>query len=419
MTDNGAVIRTLVVLALTLSACAPHRLVEDTHLDDPAVRRVLRDVVRARNLPLRHALPVELVEKDFVRERYWNEATSYVSMATIDSYSVLLRKLRLVPGDFELKKYADEALRKNIGGFYDPKSGVMRLVHQTGKPWMIIDLAERFFQRDVGGEFLLAHELGHALVDQNFDLQHYAGSPTQADTLVAEAAFVEGDAQLTAFAYLAGRPLKPAAYEPDAHLLYGGPIDQWRSVPAVFRRPAVFLYLDGMCFAAAVYERGGTRALNAVYKDPPRSTEEILHPEKYFGHTDPPVQVRFDRDPPAMAGFEVVNENTLGEIGVQTLLAVPLGWFAAAKAADGWGGDRFRIYRDPKNPATVGFAWRTVWDSPAERVEFVENLAHALDVTFGKGAALGQTRVWLSADTTFVLNDEGDRGALLTMTGTK
>lgn len=404
---------------LLFAACAPQRLVHDARLDRDRLPEVMRGVERARNLPLRRPLTIELVEKAYVRERYLSEATAFVSLPAIEAYSLLLRRLRLVPPDLDLVTYARDAVGKNVGGFYDPNSGVMRIVHRTGKPWMIVDLANRFFQRDLGGEFLLAHELGHALADQHFNLAQYAGPATMADALVAHAAFIEGDAQLTAFAYLTGRPLRPAAFAPNGDVLFGGPLDQWRSVPPVFRRPAVFLYLDGLRFTADVYERGGARALNAVYARPPRSSEEILHPGKYHRQDDPPVWVAFEEDPPAFAGFEVVNENTLGEIGVLTLLSVPLGWFGAACAADGWGGDRFRIYRDPKNTNTLGFAWRTVWDSHDEQVEFLENLRLALDRTFGKGAEMAGTAAWVSPESTFVLKAEGDRSVLLTMTSAK
>jgi hypothetical protein len=417
MTDNDRVLfRTVfaifaVFALIYLAACAPRSIVADGRLDADRVAAVLHGVARARSLPLRRPLPVELVEKEFVRERYLTEATTYVSLPALDAYAILLRRMRLLPPDFDLVAYANDALGKNVGGFYDPKSGVMRLVHHTGKPWLIVDLANRFFQRDMGGEFLLAHELGHALADQYFDLGRFASPATQADQLAAQAAFIEGDAQLTAFAYVAGRPLRPAAFRADGRVLFEGPLDQWRSVPPVFRRPGVFLYLDGLRFAAAVYEHGGTRALNAVYARPPRSSEHILHPAKYLANVDPPRAVTFTADPPALGGFAVVNENTLGEMGVLTLLTVPLGWFGAAAAADGWGGDRFRIYRDPAHPARVGFAWKTVWDSPAEQVEFVENVRLALDRTFGPG--MGDR--WEADGTTFDLSAETGTGVLLVM----
>lgn len=410
--------RTLLIFA-ALTACAPAHIVEDKRLDRAAVADVLARTAGLRNLALERPLPVELVEKHTVRDLFAAEATAQVPLETAAAYEMLVKKLRLLPKDFDTQAYARKEMGQRVAGFYDPRSGAMRIVRRSANLGTLYDIAERLFRRDLAGEFLLAHELAHALADQHFALAAYGNVVTNADVLLARRAFAEGDAMLTGFAYVAGRPLKPVAfYEPPATLQ--GPLDDFRAIPEVFRRPLLFLYLDGFVFASQVYVRGGTAALDGVYGRPPRSTEEMLHPAKYFSQADPPVQVRFDDDPPGLRGLAIVDENTLGELGVQSLLIVPLGCAGAEIAAAGWGGDRFRIYRYPGEKQEIGFAWKTVWDTAADRDEFTENLAFALTKTFKQaGEPLAAVRRWVTPEGVFEIAPEGEAGALVTLTSRK
>lgn len=408
-------ISALILFAFALAACAPAHVVEDKRLDRDAVHEVLARTAAIRNLPLKRAIPIELVEKRTVRDLFAAEATAQVPLETATAYELLVKKLRLLPKDFDTQAYARKEMGQRVAGYYDPRSGAMRIVRRNANLGTLYTIAERLFQRDLAGEFLLAHELAHGLADQHFDLAAYGDVVTNADVLLARRAFAEGDAMLTGFAYVAGKPLKPVAYEPPATLQ--GPLDDWRAIPEVFRRPLLFLYLDGLLFASRVYTRGGTAGLDAVYRRPPRSTEEMLHPAKYFAQDDPPVAVRFDADPPGLQGLPVIDENTLGELGVQSLLTVPLGCGGAEIAAAGWGGDRFRIYRYPGDKKEIGFAWKSVWDTPADRDEFTGNLGLALTKTFAvEGAPMPRgARRWRTPEGVFVIAAEDSSGALVTL----
>ena len=407
-----------VFITLFASACAPRYIVRHSRLNPDALNDVMKETEQIRLLPLKRKLPVELVEKDFVRDQFVAQVTAQVPAATIFAYQTLIKKLRLLPADFDIQDFAKDKLGKQVGGYYDPNDETMRIVHHAGKYNWAYSVAERLIGKDLAGEFLLSHEFAHALADQHFNLRHFAYATTNADVLLARRSYIEGDAMLTGLYYAMGKRLKPAAFSPDGAGALYGPLDQWNAIPPVFRRPLLFLYSDGLIFSNAVYEIGGTAGLNAVYALPPRSSEEILHPQKYFDQDDPPIDVSFAADPPELQGLTVVDENTLGEVGVLSLLAVPLGWYGAAVAADGWGGDRYRIYRYASDAKALGFAWRTVWDSGFERTEFIDNMTFALQKTFdAKGATLADgARQWRTTEGVFTLYGEGAAGALLTLT---
>ena len=116
--------------------------------------------------------------------------------------------------------------------------------------------------------------------------------------------------------------------------------------------------------AATIYEKGGFALLNKSLLQPPRSTEQVLHPNKYLtSPTDEPILVEL----PRTRGRDVDSEGRLGELLIRTLLAPVVGTPMAIKAAAGWGGDAYAvIYGD----AGYTLIWKSLWDTPEDMKEF-------------------------------------------------
>ena len=53
----------------------------------------------------------------------------------------------------------------------------------------------------------------------------------------------------------------------------------------------IFPYLRGMVFCAKLTNDGGWKAIDEAYRNPPLSTEQILHPEKYRAKPDSPMSI--------------------------------------------------------------------------------------------------------------------------------
>jgi hypothetical protein len=117
-------------------------------------------------------------------------------------------------------------------------------------------------------------------------------------------------------------------------------------------------YVDGLSFARAVWERGGAEAVRGAWKQPPESTEQVLHPEKFFAREAPR---RVEPPAPAPPGSRLLSEGVLGEMLLRTLLE------EGREAAAGWGGDGFRLWDVGGRTA---LAWRSVWDLPGDADEF-------------------------------------------------
>ncbi|MEL6178833.1 MAG: hypothetical protein AAFS10_07760, partial [Myxococcota bacterium] len=133
-----------------------------------------------------------------------------------------------------------------------------------------------------------------------------------------------------------------------------------------------FPYIAGLGFVQAVRASGGWKDVNAVYRDPPDSTEQILHPKRYLNR-DPPVLI--DLDTPSIldtlpgVGWSPFYSSVLGEYRMRLWLEEHLGVDSPlpASAADGWDGDRLRGFQRGEHVIAV---LASVWDSPEEATEF-------------------------------------------------
>src|SRR5262249_4909594 len=114
------------------------------------------------------------------------------------------------------------------------------------------------------------------------------------DRVLARRALLEGDASLASVAYLRGAQLDQDTVQRFIEEVSGIPEElavRHPDVPDVVRTSLAFKYNQGSGFAAAAYLRGGFPAIDAAHRNPPTSTEQVLHPTKYFADRDDPVPV--------------------------------------------------------------------------------------------------------------------------------
>jgi hypothetical protein len=154
------------------------------------------------------------------------------------------------------------------------------------------------------------------------------------------------------------------------------------NMPPYLVRQLTFPYQEGYTFVSGIQTNGGWAAVNDALQNPPPSTEQILHPEKYTAH-EAPIQVAL-KDPTADlggGGWTQTYVDTFGEVNMQVFVAggeqpdspipgLPLGgeWPHDAAAA-GWGGDRIAMWERDES-GSWAIAWRTAWDTKADADEF-------------------------------------------------
>ncbi len=129
----------------------------------------------------------------------------------------------------------------------------------------------------------------------------------------------------------------------------------------------------GADFAAGLYDAEGSAALDAHVLRPPRTTEQILHPDRYNEATAflalDPMAVNLD------AGWTLTGTWRVGEALMGFTLEAWAGE-SVTTTVTGWNGDLLQVWDGPEG-ARVWF-WRTQWDSRAEAQEFARQLATLL-----------------------------------------
>jgi hypothetical protein len=280
----------------------------------------------------------------------------------------MLQLLGLLPAGMDLKKTAEELLSDQVGGYYDPEVQRLVLVEREG------------MQSNLMSDLLLVHELGHALDDQYFDLEEFMEGGKSLDESTARRSMVEGSASAVMMGWMLkgiqtgdfGMKELTEAMS-DASQYDGASL---RRAPTWMRGELLVPYVGGTTWFS--YKKSimnlsaqdwlAERVLQAA-KDPPQSTEQILHPEKYWEQRDLPVQL-------VLTGQDQLPQETFGELACMAMVD-PKGKYLSKlnfvstptlPACSGWGGDRFYLESEKRG------LWISTWESPADRDEFVKAL---------------------------------------------
>lgn len=223
---------------------------------------------------------------------------------------------------------------------------------------------------------LLAHVYVHALQDQHFDLGAAAIRATTTDAALAVEALTEGDATLLMAFY---RYQDPATADWDhlVALLVGAEqpgCGEELDANGAWMRLQRWPYQEGRQFVEAIFQAGGWQAVNRAYADLPRSTEQVLHPERYLGRRDNPESVFVpDLSPVLGNGWTLRLRDTLGEFVTGLYLVGTLPETNAWSAAAGWDGDTLVVWEHQGIGRVL--VWRSAWESTIEASEFERALA--------------------------------------------
>jgi hypothetical protein len=347
-------------------------------VNESALAAVERRLPAIRGLAFTAPVPALAQGPEEIRATVAREIDESYPPVDLERVEAVYERLGLLPAGTSLRAVLQRLYEQEGAGFYDPRTKRLVLATRalrTGGP--ILNLIATLTGRDLPGEFVAAHELTHALQDQ-----HY-GLPTEpeplldahGDRLMARRALLEGDANLAGFAYLLGG-------EPDAGTLQAierelaalpAELDaRYPDVPRALRSALAFQYQTGTSFAAWALAAGGWPAVDRAEASPPDSTEQVLHPARYFATRERPVAIALRGTEELEArGWTGVLEDTLGELQVRILAAGRLPGPQAARVADGWGGDRLRALARGRDLLLV---WMTAWDAPEEAMEFAAAL---------------------------------------------
>ncbi len=234
--------------------------------------QIERDVAAIRQLSFSHPVEYAVLDRAGIRQVVAGKLSEQYSDQEIQNMSDGYSALGLLPANFPLKQTYINLLGEQIAAFYDQHQHKLFMFQDAG-----LDNAQN--------RVILAHELTHALQDQNFGLLKMALEMKDNDDRAAAAsALIEGDATLVMSDYMV-KDLTWQTLSDTVGYSVTQSMEEIRKAPHFLREMLVFPYIKGQQFCAAVAARGGYPALSAVYANPPTSTAQILHPEKYFAET--------------------------------------------------------------------------------------------------------------------------------------
>lgn len=333
-------------------------------------RAVIDDLVQAaesvRQLRLNRPVRIEIEDGEAIAE----SLRSQIEDDEIERARLIYGTLGLLDTDEDLRSMFAGVLGEQVIGYYDPETGrlVIREDVMTGLTGTLGS------EQSQEARLVLVHELVHALQDQRLGLRESYQKERTSDAENGFRAVVEGDATLAMLAHALrqqGIPLSAATAkiqhmgnELDLNALVRG--EKLDDAPAILRVTLIAPYLRGLQFIAAVQGRGGWPAVNNAHRRPPVSSEQFLHPEKYFAR-EPGEAIEVPDSPQVLAaGFARVAEDTLGELELAVYLGQQNPSGTDYEAAEGWAGDRLVIYAREEDTAAV---WWTTWDTDRDAEE--------------------------------------------------
>jgi hypothetical protein len=307
-----------------------------------AADEVLQQMSIILHLPIKQPLKKSLRSKQEIRayliqadKEDKNDAARYADDKSLEAFG-------LIPKNFPLDAFMLDVLTEQVAGLYDPKA----------KEFYIADWIPSDEQRDV-----MSHELTHALEDQSFDVDPWikAARPND-DAELARDSVSEGTALAAMLDYsLRDQHLSIREIGDVTELIRPGAVEEMdkdsklAQAPIVIRDSLLFPYIAGTSFSQQFLKaHTGWQDLHLLFEHPPVSTQQIIHPDFYLKGVGP-AKVNFPKLQGIVpADWKPLEENVMGEFGVEAILKQFLDPARAAQLAPSWDGDRYALFEDAK-----------------------------------------------------------------------
>jgi hypothetical protein len=358
-----------------------------------SVDQILAFASRDSGLPIRHPVKRALVSREqamkYIEGRMGNDQDAQ----RLQRSALVLKKLGLLPRDFDLQTFLLALLREQVAGYYDPKAKTVNLLD-----WVDADI-----QKPV-----LAHELTHALQDQDSNLDHWLKDGPRSEkkdpdvqddeAVAARQAVSEGQAMVVLTDYELEPMGKTILDAPDvvaamkAGVTSGSPI--FESAPLYIKDSLAFPYTYGLDFERMLLQRKGKEAAFAdVLQHPPLNTREVMQPAVYLaGEHLPPLH------PPKLEkvlgkSWQKIDVGAVGEFDISVMVEQYASEEAARQVWPQWRGGYYYATRQ-KNapPGNLSLLYLSQWAVPEQATKFAGIYAQSLKKKYKQVQAVGGSR---------------------------
>src|SRR5450631_364167 len=380
-------------------------------------------------LPIKHGITRRLTSREKVVSYLQESMAEDKDVQRLKRTELVLKKFGLLPKDFNLQTFLVGLLEEQVAGYYDSKTKTVNL----------LDWVEPDLQRPV-----LAHELTHALQDQNFGLdkwlkkdsvdldtkKNFTGDDiTKDENSEARQAVVEGQAMVVLLDYMLAPSHRTVADSPEMvdmmneEMRSGTPDSvQFKSAPIFLKESLTFPYRYGIEFEAEVLRaQGKEKAFAGTFQNPPRTSREIMEPRTYIsGERLLPLELPDFKQ--IFKDYERFDVGAIGEFDVAVLAEQYAGEETSNKIYPEWRGGYYYSVHPKGNPAgTLGLMFVSRWSSAKAAAQFaaiyargmpqryknVEANAHS-DLDLKKLATLSGDYTWLTEEGPVVIAVKND-----------
>lgn len=365
-----------------------------------SVDEILKFASEHSGLPIQHPVKKKLATREEVAKYVEKRMKEQQGNERFDVQARTLMKLGLLPPGFNLRQYMLDLYKEQVEGWYDAKSKTVFLLD-----WVSADL-----QKPV-----MAHELVHALQDQNFDLEHWlnvaSDSRDATDQMVideqraARQSIIEGQAMVVLYDYQLTSTGETIESAPTLVQMMRGSITEdpdsvYAKAPIYLREALLFPYTYGTDFVVHLLaKRGKQAAFAGVLQRPPLDTHQIMEPAMYLSG-EPQVQVKVVALEQVAGGkWRQQDFSGLGEVDLRVILLQWSGKEAAARLAPAWRGGYYMALADHKHKeAPLALAMVVNFTNPDAASEFAKIYEAELPKRYFDLRAGKAPRQWQSED---------------------
>jgi hypothetical protein len=306
------------------NATTPERKITDAEAQElfKSFDEILKFASEDTGLPIKHPVQHKIVGRDEVERFMLERMKDDPDAQRLERGELSLKKFGLIPKDMNLRTFLIALLKEQVAGFYDAKTKVMYLLD-----WVTPEA-----QKPV-----LAHELTHALQDQNYDLDKWGQvnekKLSSYDEMVrdeqrgARQAVVEGQATVVLVDYLLKPFDKSVLTAPEVvdalkkQMVSGGSTPLYSKAPLFLQQALIFPYDAGFDFERALLSAGGkVQAYAGALGNPPVDTAQILQPRTYIDQQQHPLPKIANLGDIVGKDFEKIDDGGFGEFDLQVLV---------------------------------------------------------------------------------------------------
>ncbi len=398
-------LRTLAVLAAAMCLALP---AAPSEAQGPevleTVKRVEREVEELRKLDFLDEVEVRFLTRSELEDKLIEDLNEDYAPGEWERDEGLLELLGFLEKGQDFYTIMLELLTEQISGFYAPDEKYLALIagEERVSPY---------------GRMVLAHELTHALQDQHFHLDrppYHDPDSSNGDADLAAASLVEGDATILMYEYTSKFMTMGEMRELQREY-EGFDTDKIDKAPRYIRNSLLFPYEQGEALVQRIKRRSGLAGIDEAFARPPASTEQVMHPEKYFSGEEPLVVECPDVAGSLGEGWKLDDADVMGEFDVKELLMNEVAQADAARAAEGWGGCQYRYYTRSGGEGRL-LVVDLRWDDPQEAEEFAAIFADYASRFCEAGGSFDAQRGWAhwkGAGRVAGLSVEGDRSLIV------